>query len=277
MASATLPSFNAPPVIEVVLGAQFQPIAGLGVAHLGLLWQQFRKEYPKLEERPPLSHEVERIGIQKISDSMQISLQMVGVVPRIWMLTSSGEELIQVQQDRLVTNWRKNAAPKAEYPRYKNRKPDFVASLTKFMDFVKTEDLGDIVFDQCEVTYVNHIYPCEVWHNHEQLGNVFQGWARNYALPDAEAIGARIRHQIKDESGDFLGRLHIEIDSAYTRTKPDDEYKPIFAMKLIARGKPMSDGLKGVIDFLDLGHDTIVTGFTAITTPEMHSQWGRTK
>ena len=193
------------------------------------------------------------------------------------MLTDSGEELIQVQQDRFVTNWRKHLTPDAEYPRYKNRKPHFVANLEKFISFVKAEGLGEVIFDQCEVTYVNHIYPCSVWQRHDQMGNVFLGWSDKYALADTESIGIKTRHQISDESGNFLGRLHVEIDSVFSRPKSGDEYNPIFAMKLIARGKPMSEGINGVVDFLDLGHESIVNGFTAVTTSDMHTEWGRTQ
>lgn len=193
------------------------------------------------------------------------------------MLTETGEELVQVQQDRLVTNWRKNAVPGAAYPRYESRKPDFIEKLNTLKEFASDSGLGDLSFDQCEVTYVNHIYPCEVWEEHKDLARVFRGWSSDYTLRDAEAISVKARHRIDDEAGAFLGRLHIDLDSAYTRAREKKEYTPIFALKLIARGKPTADGIDGVVGFLDIGHEAIVNGFTSITTPEMHRVWRRTR
>ena len=63
MASAlnkTLPDFVKPPVNEVVCGIQFQPLKGMTVPYLGLLWQKFRPEYPKCREVAPLIPVVER-------------------------------------------------------------------------------------------------------------------------------------------------------------------------------------------------------------------------
>ena len=44
-------------------------------------------------------------------------------------------------------------------------------------------------------------------------------------------------------------------------------------MNLTARGAPLTDDLDGVLGFLDIGHEAIVTTFDAVTTSEMHTLW----
>ena len=50
-----LPSYKRPPVNEVVCGMRFQPPENLRIPHIGLLWNKFRANYPKLQHAPPLS------------------------------------------------------------------------------------------------------------------------------------------------------------------------------------------------------------------------------
>lgn len=275
MGSGQLPSFKNPPVVEVVLGVQFQSLAGFGAPHLGLLWQRLRSQYPKIEQRPPIPHVVERIGGRPVLPSAGVSLTLdVGeAVPRIWMLSETGEELLQVQSDRFLGNWRKYQSRKVVYPRYANLKPKFVKNLSLFEDFVRSENFDTPTYDQCEITYVNHMFACSVWKRHADLANVFRGWSADYGIPDAEGIVLRAHHLINDESGKFAGRLHVELDSGYSQEADKDE--AVFILKLTARGKPLGEGMEGVLSFLDLGHETIVTGFTAITTPAMHAEWER--
>ena len=49
-----LPDFRKPPLAETVLSLQFEPVAELTTAHVGLLWARFRKQFPMIEEHPPL-------------------------------------------------------------------------------------------------------------------------------------------------------------------------------------------------------------------------------
>ena len=50
-----LPSFERPPLIEVVCGVQFNPPVGFGTVHLGRLHNAVADEYPEIEEQPPLA------------------------------------------------------------------------------------------------------------------------------------------------------------------------------------------------------------------------------
>ena len=49
-----LPDFSNPPVTEVVVGFQFNAIGKFVTAHVGLLWDEFKNEFPDAEEHPPV-------------------------------------------------------------------------------------------------------------------------------------------------------------------------------------------------------------------------------
>lgn len=46
MDEQNLPSFERPPVIETMLGVQFQPLPALRSAHLGAFWKTLGEEWP---------------------------------------------------------------------------------------------------------------------------------------------------------------------------------------------------------------------------------------
>ena len=58
-----LPSYNSPPVNEVVLAVAFADLPGLTIAHLGHLWfSEFRAELPLIEEQAPYDPPIESMG-----------------------------------------------------------------------------------------------------------------------------------------------------------------------------------------------------------------------
>jgi len=54
-----------------------------------------------------------------------------------------------------------------------------------------------------------------------------------------------------------------------------EDERPIYVLNMTARGAPLGDNLEGVLGFLDIGHEWVVRGFTAITSDVMHRVWGR--
>src|SRR5687768_15013305 len=55
-----LPRYDRPPVSEVVMSVQFDPMTALTPVHLGAWWTADRKrKYPLCEERPPLASQRE--------------------------------------------------------------------------------------------------------------------------------------------------------------------------------------------------------------------------
>ena len=163
-----LPEFDNPPVIEVALSIQFNPLVLLRSAHLGLLWNEFSDKFSKSEDHFPQDSVFEKFEIPG-PPKVQFQFEEKPPVPKCWLLTENGEELIQIQQDRFVHNWRK-VKGEGEYPRYENIRDKFKEELNTFSEFIAREKLGTMAPNQCEVTYVNHIISGEGWDRHGQLG-----------------------------------------------------------------------------------------------------------
>lgn len=269
-----LPGYNNPPVTEVVLGVQFDPIANIRSEHLVLLWKEYRERFPNIEEHPPLNSTFESFepGPRK-KEPIQIQLIQGQPPSRRWFLSSEGDELIQVQFDRFVVNWRSLKENHA-YPRFEHVRDVFLKEFDIFSAFIKAEELGDINFNQCEITYVNQIKPEEVWGRFGQLNKVFTVWENHYSdsfLNEPEDARFDIKYIIPGPEGHPIGRMHISINSAYLKS----DGSPIFTMNLACRGKPLGEGIEGVIGFFQTGREWIVSGFTSITTTEMHEAWER--
>lgn len=203
-----LPQFHKPPVNEVILSAQFEPLQLMRAVHIGTFWEKIRARYPRTEEHPPLEPAIEMFGAPKLLRP-EVRLELVDQirVPRIWMLDSSGSHLVQVQTDRLIQHWRQVGGV-GDYPRYHTVRAEFLESYSAFDQFVAGESLGEIAFNQCEVTYVNHILPCAVWRNHSQIGEVFAFWNPGYSempLPLQEAASVTTRTALMNESGETFG------------------------------------------------------------------------
>lgn len=272
-----LPEFDKPPVVELVLDIQFQPLPGLDVPRLGLLWQEFKNEFPRVEQQPRVAPLVERFG-PAVSLEPQLLIEPFATLPlpRLWFLDAERSQLIQVQNDRFIHNWRK-ADGGSPYPRYVSLRERFRQELARFEEFLRREDAGQLVPDLCEISYFNHIEPGSEWSHHGQLHEVFRIWKPDFdpnLRPDGdpEAASLEFRFLIPDEGGKPLGRWRVTVQPGFTR----DGELPILVVRNTARGKPIGEGVEGALGFLDVGHDWAVRGFAAMTTEAMHAAWGRT-
>jgi uncharacterized protein (TIGR04255 family) len=265
----------------VVLGAQFKPIEGFGVPHLGLLWERFRDRFPRFEQHPPLGHTIERRGVRPQQPQFEMQVISGALKPRLWVLNEAGDQLLQVQEDRFIRNWRRYQDRGSDYPRYHEYlRRAFDEDLAQFMDFVRSEGFRQIEFDQAEVTYINHIETHDIWSSHSDAAKVLRDFNADYSELTGlktETVRLRTRHELTDDSGEFVGRLHVDFDAGVLSGKAGDEPKnrPIFVLQLVARGRPLAPGVDGLFKFLDLGHDAIVYSFDKITTNAMHKAWGK--
>jgi len=268
-----LPDFRQPPLSEVVLSLQFDPLDRLKTPLIGILWNRFRERLPEIEEHPPLPQVVERFD-GPVPAKVDVVIEEKPPVPRVWFLAPEKTELIQVQQDRFIHNWRK-VTGREPYARYETIREKFREEVAEFVSFLHEEKFAGININQCEVTYVNHITPSGTWHRHGELAAVLRQWSNLPSggfLPQAEDVAVRSRYIIPDEAGKPVGRLHVVFQPAWRTT----DNTPIFTMNLTARGKPLAVGIDGAFDFFDLGRRWIVKGFADLTTPTMQEKsWER--
>jgi uncharacterized protein (TIGR04255 family) len=62
MASESSFSLDRPPLIELVVGVQFDPMPALTAAYLGLFWRELGAEWPDVSETPALEPQFERFA-----------------------------------------------------------------------------------------------------------------------------------------------------------------------------------------------------------------------
>lgn len=272
VASTTGPKFASPPVVEAVLGVQFEPLYELQPAHVGLFWGHFRDRFPKAETHPPLEHTIEQFRNQKpLQVQLQVGAGSEAAAMRFWFISTSGTELIQIQQDRLIVNWRRGDTHDA-YPHFEQIRSLFGDVFEWFRTFIDQEGLGIIRPDQCEVTYIDHIAPDAVWQSHSEMSKVVPAWSppEDPEIGQLEEARVQARYLIPDERGRPLGRLAVTVAPAYRRV----DGKPIFVMTTTARGRPDGDGIGGITRFFDRGHDSAVRAFYLMTSKAMHQAWG---
>lgn len=267
-----LPDYDDPPVIEVALSVQFEPLKALRTPHLGLLWERYRERFPRIEEQAPLPRVFETFGGQP-EPGPPFRLQLVErpEPPRVWFLNDAQTELVQIQQDRFARNWRRLDSNEP-YPRYEPIRDSFLTGLDTLNEFVRSMSLGEIIADQCEVTYINRITSEADEDLTRDLSRAVRIWNDIPSpVPGTASEDSRFATRYLMKEGDEpIGRLMISGGPARS-----SEDRPIVLLTLTARGKPLASGRDGVARFLDAGRATIVHAFTAITTDEMHRRWKR--
>jgi uncharacterized protein (TIGR04255 family) len=269
---ANLPDYERPPIVEMVLGVQFAELPGFKTVHAGLLWEEkFRAAYPRFSEQAPLEPSFEVFNSQQ---RLKFEIkQMPGLPPRLWFMNEKDDELVQIQANRFIRNWRGEGM---NYPRYERLRESFFCDLQEFGSFLKHRNIGTIQPNQCEITYVNRLRleGCDLGIKPGVALKLFHPEAllpsdEGERLPDPEGCNLSARYVLKDANGEPRGRLHVTVQPW--------QREPDLRLDMIVRGMPASPDLKAVADFFDEGRKTIVNGFTAITTERMHQEWERVK
>lgn len=275
------PQFANPPVAEVALSVQFESLPAFHAAHFGLLWQEFREKYPKTQEHPPLAPAIERFGVKGafppgVGVGIQFSIGPAPPMPRCWFLNDDESQLIQVQQDRFIHNWRRRPDGKdPTYPRYRVLRESFKDELHHLFRFSEQEGIGTPKPNQCELTYVNQIREQPgVWADHGDFARVINTWRdmSGGTLSKPENVSLNVRYLIPGATGEPIGRMYIIFNPIFgsNQSEPEPEYQAQF----VARGAPTGPGLDGVFDFLDQAHDYTVAAFLSVTSAELQRAWG---
>ena len=273
---ADLPEFENPPVVEVALEVQFSELRGYRAVHAGILWSAvFRGAFPRFAEHPPLNPAFEAFGPHSPAARRLEFKQLAGMpVPRLWFVNADETQLIQFQADRFVHNWRKTGST-GSYPRYESLKARFFEELDQIDAFLRREVIGKIEPNQCEITYVNSIRLDDGSDIRMRPEVALRSWSPvnpddsdpSATLPPVENATFSVRY-IMQSNGEPVGRLHVS-------AQPADG--PTLRLDLTARGAPSEPTFAAVANFLDQGREAVVRGFTALTTPDMHKAWRRTK
>lgn len=255
----TLPDFENPPAIETAVGVRFASIAGWNVFHYGLLLQEFREDYPVQELRPPVGN----VTIQIPTGEGDFS----GVPVRCWFINKSSTELVQVQNDSFVRNWRKTKQS-PEYLHYEFIRPRFEHDWSKFRKFLRDFNLPQPNVFQCEVTYVNQFVRGIEWNDFNDLSGLYRVWSGGRLSPLLERTQMVTFGALYALPDDF-GTLQFISQPAVRK----EDGAEIIQLTVTALGKPRSSEDSDILAWLDGGRAAVVQGFTDFTSETAHSVW----
>ena len=108
-----LPEYARPPVVEVALAIQLDAAIGYRSLDLAGIASHWAKEYPNVEERTPLP----MMGFDSDTPDVTLDVSDETETPRLWLQNNAGDRVVQLQQDRIVVNWKQGSNDKT-YPRY---------------------------------------------------------------------------------------------------------------------------------------------------------------
>jgi uncharacterized protein (TIGR04255 family) len=271
-AKSPLPDYASPPVVETVLGVQFDRLPGFTNAHLGAFWKTLDvAEWPEVTDAPPLQPQFERF-----SDAAKwrrgLQLQLTPIPPgRVQIKNRAGDRMIQVQNGRLHFNWLGDVG--GNYPRYETVRAGFVEAIGGFEAFVGQANVGTLKPNQWEVTYINQIPKGKIWQSPDE----WTFFSPLRCVPTVEGVV-----QGEDFTGEWhfvipgqRGRLHIEWQHAL-RAMPDEPEREVIQLTLTARGplESSAGNSASIMDGLDLGRETIVRAFASLMSSEANDQWG---
>lgn len=256
VANQELPEFRRPPLHEVALTVGFDAMPGLRAIELGSLRVAWETDYPQLDEQPALPPEQQ--------DEPSIVVRF-GVVPLQRQLFGSadGRRLLQVQDDRMILNWRR--VDDQPYPRYGELAPELDRRLADVGELAVARSGSGLTARWVEATYVNLVTDGldrprvdEVLLGLTPLGDSPLGH------PDVQ-VGYRWP-PVGPE------RLALSV-LAQSTAAPGGT--PAVLLNLTVRGQ-VSEG-SPYRDTLDRTHEHLVSAFTALTTTSMHERWERAR
>jgi len=260
--------FENPPVVEVACGVLFNALEGLKAPKLGLFWTQLRDRFPRLEEAPAIPPVVEPATIT--TPQMQVQLLSMPPMRRVWFLSENGSRLIQIQQDRFLYNW-KQVNHDDRYPSYDTVIKDFEKYFAQYIGFLKSEQLGDLIYRQFDLSYINIIgrhNGLETMAAGEILRDHIRDKTTNRFLPEPEAFSWNSSYALPGG----VGRLHMSAQSAL-RVETGEK---ILRLELTARGIPKDPSEVNRRPWFNLAHEWITRGFADSTAQAIQqSKWKR--
>jgi len=257
-----LPDFTNPPLDEVVLGVQFAPVPNYTSVHSKKVWDIFKSAFPGVQEHPILEPQFETFGGANIQVGPTIRVGAPATGSRLWFLSADGNQLVQFQPDRFITNWRKRPNDQP-YPRFEGISEAFEVNLNSLAQHFVADFSFEIDINQAEVAYIN-IIPVEAF---SHAGTWFELWSSDGI--DVEALSTSFSEVIRGRDNKPFARLNHEIQSVFTI----DGKQKAFRLSLSFKGKPHNGDTNSAMEFLKIGRDAIVTRFGEITTDKAHKFW----
>lgn len=266
-----LPKYTRPPVVETVIGVQFEELTGFRAAHFGAYWDRIgRDRFPKITDQPRLPSTIEAFQRSLPNSLESIEFLPAGSPGRVWFESAAGNELVQLQANRFLYNWKKSTQSE-QYPSFEANREKFLTLWVEFRDFCSEMDIGKISPQLCEVTYFNDFPPNPGESAIELFGRVFTGltWKNegNFLSKPERATFNRV-YEIPDRRG----RLYVEAAIAVKVAESSE----LVRLTMTARMNCKSSTDGELFEEIQIAHDWVVKGFAAVTNLDVQRErWGR--
>lgn len=245
-------TYQNAPVSEAVIGVEF-PRLPFDAWHVVALHTMWSAEFPHHETKPPLPP----AGIQP---GFGFTVGPAPIEGRYWFIDPHDGWLIQLQNDRLILNWRK--VPEAAYPGFGVVREKYIRYWGDFASYVSSLGLPGPYPSIVEYTYVNELPPQR---SLSYFVNLLKEAPEGLpGTPSHQAL--QIKRAIHPtDSSDATGELVINaaesgIDQATTLT-------------IVTR--LLCSGLDQVAPRIEDAHMLSRGTFDAITSDEAQTGWGR--
>lgn len=275
-----LADYRKPPLDEVALAVQFDELSDLTSVHIGKIYASFVDKYEVVEERAPIQAKFETFG-SNVMPGLEIKTSFGNIPPlrRVWFISKDGHDLVQLQPNRFIHNWRKVKGA-GTYRRFEQILPDYMAEFNRFKSALAELDLPTPEINQCEVSYFNNIYLEDNeshWNGFERVFANMQSCplrlTREDVILEPESPSFNISMRLLDgATREPFARLHVAAEAA-----TDDDERKLIRLTLIVRGRPVGNGDESIEKFMCQGRDTIVESFTGLTTKAAQASWDRIK
>ncbi len=246
--------FKNPPIHELIIGVFLDtPVKSFRSEHIGLLWSQFRSEFPTVLQREPIWLGDKGIQLELMGDGN------IFPMPRFWFISEDDIKLIQVQKNAFILNWRKQ---QNEYPRFNEHlKPCFDEKFEIFKDFLGTEfGMSEVKISHCELTYTDMIKPCEYWCGPQDTSKVIPF----FSMPPIESTDGAV--------ADFSCTYHQDIDSHLqlyitirTAELAGGSADKCLLLDFKAVGQPTGSSKSNVDEWFSQAHNRIINQFLSMT------------
>ena len=247
--------FKNPPINELAIGVYFDPpLIPFRSEHIGLLWSRLRSEFPKVEQRDPLSMGVHGNVVPPAAVGDRYPF-----MPRFWFVSDDEVNLIQVQNNAYFLNWRKR---EKEYPHFHEQlKPSFDRYLTGFKEFLRVEiGIPDIGIGLCELTYVDVIESCEYWKGPQDTPRLIP----SFTTLDCGIETGVTRDFVCMYSWEIDPKLHLHVAVKIAEASGGSDSRRLI-LEFKALGRPDGATTSQLAEWYDEAHDAIVSQFLSMT------------
>ena len=265
-----LPSYENPPLIEVVCGVQFDALHNLHAPYIGKFWAEIEKEFPVVQTVQPLDPVRENLGESGGAQTVTFSISNVPPMPRVWLSSADETGLVQIQNVRFLYNWRRQSHS-PDYPRFESVYANFTRLFSIFKDTLRRYDVSEVCANQFELTYINGIELEDINGQLKSIGSILPDipWRedRGRLLESPEYMALKTGFKLPDN----FGRLHLLANSALNVATG----KPVLQLELTARGfNPEQPN--GQDQWFELAHEWIVGAFEDVTHEEVQkNSWSK--